>query len=76
MPATTRPSFATRIVHTLVYFPWESEHREETSFLPWLLLACCLALGIVASLQNVVLGIALAVGCLYGSALTRYLISR
>lgn len=75
-PTERRDGVLDRAAKTLVYFPVEADHAGESSTVPWLLLACCLGLGILVSFQSLVLGIALALGCLYGSALVGYLITR
>lgn len=68
-------SLLNRAAKTLVYFPFEGEHETESPATAWLLIACCLGLGLLASFDNVWAGIVLAVGCLYGSALVRALIA-
>jgi hypothetical protein len=69
-------NLASRFAKTLVYWPFEDDHAEEGAALAWVIILTCIALGIVASFQNPYLGIGLAVFCLHGSALMRYLITR
>lgn len=71
-----RQNVASRFAKTIVYWPYEQEHAEESAALAWTLILSCLVLGIIASFENVFLGIALAALCLHGSALARYLITR
>ena len=63
---------AARFAKTLMYWPLEEEHAEESGALAWTLFLAWIALGIVASFENAVFGIGLAVVGVYGSALVRY----
>lgn len=67
---------ASRLVKTLVYWPLEEEHVDDDARLAWILVLSCLALGIIASFENIFFGVGLAILCLYGSAAVRYVITR
>jgi hypothetical protein len=75
-PSVGRQRLLSRFVKTLVYWPLEEEHVEEGPGLALILLLTCLGLGIIASFENLFLGVGLAVACLYGSGLARSIISR
>lgn len=69
-------SFIDRAVKTLVYCPFEEDHADESPLTAWLLLICCIGVGIIASFDNVWWGVGLSVGSLYGAILVRLLIAR
>jgi hypothetical protein len=69
-------SFLTRWVRTLAYYPFEDDHADESTLLPWLFVICCLVVGVAASFANLWFGIALAVLPLHGTALLRWLVTR
>jgi hypothetical protein len=66
----------TRLVKVLIYWPLEEEHAEESGKLAWIIFLAWLCLGIVASFENLALGLGLAIAGLYGGALVRYFVVR
>jgi hypothetical protein len=64
------------MVRTLVYWPLEAEHLDESPTLAWIFVLTCIGLGIVASFQNLFLGLGLGLFCLYGTAVARFLLTR
>ena len=69
-----RHGLLTRLVQVLIYWPLEDEHAEEGGMVAWIIFLAWLCLGIVASIESLVLGLGLAIAGIYGGALVRYCI--
>lgn len=75
-PERRAESLPARFAKTVAFWPREDDHSEESPALAWVLIGSSVGLGIAASTVNLFFGLALAVICLHGSALARYVITR
>ena len=70
-----RQLIVNRAVKTLVYCPFEADHENESPMVAWLLIGLSITIGILASFENLWLGVGLAVVPLYAAVIIRYAIS-